>query len=331
MKPDPKQTHVARELAGAAPLICCRFDPSGKYLFTTAEDQTVNRVNLTSGESVAMLGHDSWARDLAFSKDGKTVVSSGFDDTLIWWPVEAEKPKPIRSVKAHKGWIRTVSVSPDGRLLASGGNDRIVRLWNMVDGKLVREMPGHTLDIYSSVFHPSGKWLLTGDLAGKINQWDVATGKLTRVFEGPDLHDYFKSQQVHFGGVRSLTFSPDGKQLVGAGLHKGTNPLGAVCEPLILRFDWETGKQSLKQTMKGVKGVAWRIRFLKDGTLALGSGGSGGGYLGFWNGKDEAPIHNFKLPRSVREMDLHPDGMQIATAHWDNKARLSRMEAKAKV
>ena len=115
-------------------------------------------------------------------------------------------------------------------LAATGGNDNMVRIWNLADGKLVRELPGHERHVYSVLFHPSGQFLLSGDLMGVLNQWEVATGKLVRTFDAKPLHTYEGGQQVDYGGVRSIAISPDGKYLAAGGLYKGTNPLGAVNE-----------------------------------------------------------------------------------------------------
>ena len=153
-----------------------------------------------------------------------------------------QAPKPIRSIEAHKGWIRSIDVSPDGTLIATGGNDNLVRLWNAADGKLVRELPGHERHVYSVAFHPAGQFLLSGDLVGVINQWEVASGKVVRAFDAKPLHTYEGGQQVDYGGVRAMAVSPDGKWLAAGGLYKGTNPLGAVNEPLVLLFNWESQK-----------------------------------------------------------------------------------------
>ena len=330
MKPDPKAAHLAETFAHDAPLITCRFDPKGLYVFATAEDRSVIRWELATGKKTVLKAHGSWVGALAFSPDGATLVTGGYDDTLIWWPVAAEKPEPIRKVKAHNGWIRALAVSPDGKLLASGGNDRIAKLWSLADGAPIREMPGHELDIYSALFHPAGKFLLTGDLMGKINQWDLATGKLARTFESKDLHHYDAGQQVHFGGVRGLALSPDGKHLACGGLHKATNPLGMVHEPLVVRFDWETQKilkSHLSNDNKG--GVIWRVVFHPEGHLIACCGGSTGGFLLFWGPADDKPAHQFNLTALAREMDLHPDGLRLATAHFDRKLRITKLIPKA--
>lgn len=327
MGADPKQTHVSTEFKHEAPFITCRFDPKGRFLFAAAEDRNVVRWELSSGAKTLLQGHDSWVGDLAFSPDGETLITAGYDDTLAWWPVAAEKPEPARKVKAHEGWIRALAVSPDGKLLASAGNDRVVRLWNAADGSPVRSMEGHQGHVYSLLFHPSGEFVVSGDLRGQVVQWEVATGQVAGMFDAKALHSYNTGQAVDFGGVRSLSLSPDGKHLTASGLYKAENPLGAVHEVLVLRFEWETAKLVVSHVQAGVKGVAWRARFHPEGFLIGGSGGGGGGHLIFWNLEDK-PFHAFKLPDTVREFDLHPDGLQLATAHYGKAVRISRMAPK---
>ena len=328
MKTDPKKAHVAKEYKCEGPLMNGRFDATGKFLYVTSEDRTITRIELETDKRGMYEGHESWVRGLAFSKDGKSFVSSGFDDTLIWWPTEGEKPKPTRTVKAHKGWIRAIATSPDGKLLASAGNDRVVKLWSMSEGKLQHELKGHERDVYSMAFHPNGKFLLTGDLMGEVHQWDVSAGKLVRSFEAKDLHTFNKGQDVDYGGVRSIAFNADHSQMICGGLHKGTNPLGAINEPLILRFDWGSQKIVKKHQAKGLRGVVWRTMFHRDDYVLACSGGSSGAHLLFWKEDDEQPFHKFKIRDNAREMDLHPDGVQVATVHHDRKVRISKLIAK---
>jgi len=326
---DVKQTHVAKEWQHSSPLITCRFDPKAKYVFSSAEDMTVQRWEYASGKKTVYSGHDSWVRDIAFSPDGETVITVASDDKMIFWSTTAEKPTPTKTVEAHKGWIRTISVSSDGKLIATGGNDNLVKLWN-IDGSPVRELSGHDSNVYSTMFHPGGKFLLSGDLSGSVKQWEIATGKMVRAFDAKELHTYNGGQKVHYGGVRSIALSPDGKHLACSGLYKETNPLGAVNEPIVVLFEWESAKKVRSLIADGVKGIAWRVMYLTDGSLVAASGGSGGGFLLFWKSDQDKQIHKFKMPDTARGLDMHPDGYHLATVHYDRKLRISRMAAKAK-
>jgi WD40 repeat protein len=327
---DPKSANIVSQWTYDRPLNTCRFNPAGTFVFCGAEDANVERFNMADGaRTIFSGGHDTWVQAIGFSKDGAQVMSGGCDGKLTWWDATAKEPKPIRSIDAHKGWIRSVDVSPDGALIATGGNDNQVKLWNTADGKLVRQLPGHARHVYSVAFHPQGKFLLSGDLMGVLKQWEVATGKIARTFDAKALHTYEGGQQVDFGGVRAIASSPDGKWLAAGGLYKGTNPLGAVNEPLVLLFNWESQKIEKQQIAEGIPGgVIWRLRWLADGTLMGVCGGSTGGFLLFWKPDAEKAFHKFQLPALARDMDLHPDGLRVATVHSDKQIRITRLAAK---
>jgi WD40 repeat protein len=327
---DPKLAYVAAQWPYDRPLVACRFDPSGRFVFCGSEDAHVERFNLADGaRTIFSGGHETWVHGLAFSKDGTQAISGGCEGKITWWDTATTSPAPIRSIEAHKGWIRSLATSPDGKLLASGGNDNRVRLWNVADGKLVHELAGHERHVYSVEFHPDSRFVLSGDLTGVLKQWDVATGKEVRTFDAKPLHTYEGGQQVDFGGIRALAMSPDGKRLAAGGLHKASNPLGAVHEPLVLLFDWDSQKLERQHVAEGITGgVVWRLRWLGDGSLMGLSGGSSGGFLLFWKPDADKDFHRFGLPSLARDMDLHPDGLQVATAHHDLHVRISRLAAK---
>ena len=331
VKTEPTQVHISQQWKyEPSPLINCGFDPSGNYVFGTARDFALVRFSLADGTQKVYKGHESWSRGMAFTHDGQHIITGGCDDKIIWWNVndEAEAPAPVRTVEAHKGWVRALAISPDGTLLASGGNDNMVRIWNVSDGALVREMSGHVKDVYSVFFHPSGEFLMSGDLAGQVKQWETATGNEVRNFDSKDLHTYNGGQKVDYGGVRSITMSPDNNMIAFSGLYKATNPLGAVNEPLITLFDWEKGEKVKSLVMDNVKGILWRAEFHREGYILGASGGSGGGVLGFWKPEEEKAFHQLKMPDTAVEMDLHPDGVRVATVHYDRHLRISRLEKK---
>ena len=73
----PEKTHVVKEYAYKSPLIACRFDPRGRYVFASAEDNTVRRWDLATGKEAALAGSESWVFALASHPGGETMVTGG--------------------------------------------------------------------------------------------------------------------------------------------------------------------------------------------------------------------------------------------------------------
>ena len=88
---DPTKTHMLPAvLKHGSPLIACRFDRAGRFVFAGAEDLTIRRFDLASGAQTGLAGHVSWVRSLVSLHDDATLVSGGYDGRLIWWPLAAE-------------------------------------------------------------------------------------------------------------------------------------------------------------------------------------------------------------------------------------------------
>ena len=319
---DPKKVKVIKEFVHDSPLIACRFDPTGQYVVATSQDNKVLRWDLESGEKVEYISHDSWVRGIEFSADGKWLITGGFDGQLAWWDLSSTSTEPARKLDAHEGWIRSCHSSPNGQLLVTGGNDNLAKIWNLGSGELLHTLSGHEKNVYSVAFHPTLNCVLTGDLAGVVNEWDWSNHQVTRSFDAKALHTYNGGQRVDFGGVRSLAISNDQTQLACGGLHNASNPLGSVHDPLIVLFDWESQEITKSLIAPGLKGGIWRCLYHTAGFLFAASGGSSGGYLLFWDMESEKDIHRLKLPHLARDMDLHLDGLRIATSHYDKKLRI---------
>jgi WD40 repeat protein len=322
---DAAKTHLVKTLKHERPLICCHFLPGGPFVFAGSEDESVVRWNVDDEKKTLFKAHESWVFALAASPDGQTLFTGGGDGRLIWWPAQAEKPEPARRIEAHRGWVNALAISPDGALLASAGNDRTIRVWSSVDGALVCELPSHERPVYCLKFLKSGG-LLSADLFARVVQWDLRIRKEARRFDASKLYKYEGGQGVDYGGVRDMDLSPDEKYLVCSGLIEASNPLGAVSNPAVVVFDWKEGKELVLQRPKeDVKGVGWGIRTHSAGFHMMVSGGTGGGWLWFFKPGEPNEFHKVNLTNTGRGLDLHPDGLRIATAHHDGQLRIWSM------
>jgi len=77
-------------------------------------------------------------------------------------------------LSGHDGYdINSVSYSPDGKFIASGSYDRTIKIWNPVNGELLRTLTGHE-DIVTSVsISPNGKLIASGSEDDTIKIWNL--------------------------------------------------------------------------------------------------------------------------------------------------------------
>jgi RNA polymerase sigma factor (sigma-70 family) len=198
------------------------FAPDGKSVAVGGVDYSVRRIDLASGkELLRFVGHqpdhkilspDQGVFGVAFTTDGKKLVTWGSDGTVRVW--EARSGKELRKFGGKDfgsaDW-HIWSLSPDGKLLAVSDQESF-HLWNLETGKEVRQLRTKPYGDRTVAFSPDGKIFgvseAGSDRPGRIVLWDMDGGKERAASA---------SQK---GPVTALAFSPDGKTLASAGFGR---------------------------------------------------------------------------------------------------------------
>lgn len=120
-------------------------------------------------------GHKELVYTLAFSPDGKHLVSGAFDKELKLWDLATGKA--VKSYAGHTDLVLTTAISPDGRIIASGGKDNSIKLWDMPISGELKNYPGSSAGLMSQAITPDGGRLATGQVDGIIRVWNTSDGK----------------------------------------------------------------------------------------------------------------------------------------------------------
>ncbi|KAG9397193.1 WD40 domain containing protein [Carpediemonas membranifera] len=195
----------------------------------------------TSQHIQTLSEHTGCVWSLAFSSDGRTLVSGSWDDTAKVWDVETGQCR--LTLTGHDDCVASVAISPDGSIIYSAGWDYKVKQWSSSTGECIRTMD-HGDFVCSVAVSPDGAIVASGSDNGCIKFWDCATGQLTRTLDG------------HTNVVWSLAFSPDGRTLVSGSEDK-----------TIKQWDVATGAQIM--TISGHDCSVIGVAFSRDGTTIM--------------------------------------------------------------
>jgi hypothetical protein len=288
------------------------------------------------GELRTMTGHTSAVTGVAYSPDGKFVLSGSDDKTLKLWNVA--DGKEVRTFIGHRGAVTGVTYSPDGGAAASGSADGTVRVWDVATGRQVRttenlgwkvsavafsprsnlvasaaddnqvtlwRLPnlerahvfaGHGWRVTSVAFSSNGKLLLSGSEDDSIKLWNAATGQEIRSF------------QNGLADVTSVAFSPDGRQGVSGGKDKA-----------VKLWNLENGREV--QEFKGHSGTIRSVAFARDGRFVLSA--SDDGTIRLWDLSTGKEFRTFTgNAGAATSMAVSPDGHDVACGSADGAIKV---------
>jgi WD40 repeat protein len=118
---DPVDTVTARDpdsnsraqvgVEATAIMLCITFSPDLRCMVV---DGAIRLRDTQTGDEASLLGHARAISFVAFTPDGKRIVSASFDHTIRIWNSETGD-MVLGPLRGHTGWVHSAVFSPDGR------------------------------------------------------------------------------------------------------------------------------------------------------------------------------------------------------------------------
>jgi WD40 repeat protein len=185
------------------------FSPDGTLLALGLPGDVVIWEGLTEPrERVRAEGHKAGVRGLAWSPDGRLLVSAGWDSALRFWTTDlAAVADPLPALAP----VTCLAFVAEGKGLAGGTSHGGLHFWEPAQRSKWKEAAARQTaqPVFSLAVTPGGELLATGHADGAIMLWDARPREQVAALAG---HEWV---------VYGLGFTPDGSRLV-SGSADGT-------------------------------------------------------------------------------------------------------------
>ena len=300
----PRRTYVA-------------FHPDGRTALSASQDGTVVLWDLFNANEIRRFeGHGGGVNEVAFTPDGRYILSAGgsdqgldvpgVDNSIRIW--EMETGEQVQILEGHEAGVYHVKVSPDGSKALTLSLDGAVIYWDLESGAELRRFD-HPGTPFSIAFHPDGKRALIGTGEPSVLIWDLESGEVIDTLFG------------HEDWVKGLDVSPDGKTALS----------GDNIGNLIL-WDLESGQQLRRlsylprSSSSDSSAQLVNVIFSPDGSRALSQALRN---VLVWDTGTWEILKSFNQnvgPSYEGMLALGPDGKTVASADIDGNVLVWDME-----
>lgn len=266
---------------------------TGWFAATASDDTTARVWKFGTGAAFAELKkHTAALTGLAWSRDGRWLVTTGKDRKAIIWDVGGEQPRAVRILEQSAGsvWQAALLETAAASWMVTACGDGKAYLYSFPDGKFLHAFD-HGALVRRAVLSPDGRYVLTAGGDGRAVLWDRASGDplLEAVHEKAVRDVAFDASGQHF-----VTGSADGTAQVwdvqtrkGIVALKGhTAPVFAVAftpgGPGVVTASWDRTARLWNFEEKrclalctGHTDVIWSLKFSPSGTNFCTTGADG--------------------------------------------------------
>jgi WD40 repeat protein len=176
--------------------------PMGGTLYLDLMTDTIRIWNAETGAVVGkpLEGHSDRVRSVAYSPDGRHIISGSDDNTIRIWDAEtsAAVGKPL---SGHTSNVTSVAYSPDGRYIISGSDDKTIRIWDAeISIGVGRPLEGEIANVRTVACSPNEQHMVSGSNSNAIRVSGPSSHQ--RSSSRNPVHAHFYSEPDSQGWVR---------------------------------------------------------------------------------------------------------------------------------
>ncbi len=175
-----------------------------RYVATAGYDNQVILWDAKTKTAISRGLHDHLANQLAFSPDGRHLVSSSSDHTARLWSLPDLKLLAVFSDQIDD--VEMSAFHPTKELIATASRDHQLRVYDFT-GQLKATFQGHTMDVISVVWSLSGDELITSSDDGTIKRWSLLGASMV--------------DDIDLGGIETDTIAITSDGIIFAGNDEG--------------------------------------------------------------------------------------------------------------
>jgi WD40 repeat protein len=264
-------------------------------------DETVQILqNSKLASLITIMTHDDEVQSVAFSPNGKYVVSGSWDNTARVWV--AATGKEITRM-THDSGVYSVAFSPDGKYVVSGSSDNTARVWDAATGQEITRMT-HDSGVYSVAFSPNGKYVVSGSSDGVILVWSTESAREI-------------ARMKHNYSVYSVAISPDSMYVISGGCDQGSTSTRSCSKGSARVWDSTTGKEISHMIFDDAVNS---VDFSPDSKYVVSA--SDDETARVWEVETGKEIARMTHGGWVESVDFSPDGKYVISGSVDNTARI---------
>ena len=209
-----------------------------------------------------------------------------------------EDESHVLTFSKHKGPVYSVAVSPDSKYVASSAEDKLIYIWDIASGEILKTYEGHRYPVKYLEFSPDGNFLISAATT-EIRIWDL-------------VRDTWRDYKKHVTHVYNTTFNSSGTQFLSTSLKT----------KFLL---WDREEATVIHEFEGHSRSALVAAWSPDNKKI--ASGSADQTIRIWDAFSRETLHSISAHGgNIYSLHFSPDGKLLASASMDENIKIWNVE-----